>query len=243
MGRRGSVFGARYPYETLPYGYEATRAGSLIGKVMLLLTFSFLVACVGTFVGASIFTANPGAGVATYFGALIGGLVVLLILNFTVQVRGLNLLLLYVFTFLEGVALAPILLYYVGTGQGNILGEAFLITAVMSLSLSVYAWTTKRDFSRLGDYLFFGLILLLITGIVGIFFRGLFTTGILGSVISLIGIAIFSGYVLFYVQRARYLADTLPNAIMLTVGIFITVMNLFLYILQLLSILSGNRRS
>jgi modulator of FtsH protease len=57
-----------------------------------------------------------------------------------------------------------------------------------------------------------------------------------------VGIAIFSGYVLFYVQRAKYMADTMPNAIGLTVSIFITVLNLFLYILELLSILQGGNR-
>jgi modulator of FtsH protease len=57
-----------------------------------------------------------------------------------------------------------------------------------------------------------------------------------------VGIAIFSGYVLFYIQRARTMADTMPNAIGLTVSLFITVLNLFLYILELLSILQGGNR-
>ena len=49
-------------------------------------------------------------------------------------------------------------------------------------------------------------------------------------------------YVLYYVQRARYMADTLPNAIGLTVSIFVSVLNLFLYILELLTVLGGGRR-
>jgi FtsH-binding integral membrane protein len=47
---------------------------------------------------------------------------------------------------------------------------------------------------------------------------------------------------LYYVQRAKYLADTMPNAIGITVSLFITVLNLFLYILMLLSILQGGNR-
>jgi modulator of FtsH protease len=166
------------------------------------------------------------------------GFVVLIALNFLIQRPGINLFLLYLFTFLEGLGLGPLLNYYTQSGQSALLGEAFIITALTSLALAIYAWTTKRDFSHLGDYLFFGLILLIVASIVSIFFH----TTLLVLIISVIGVAIFSGYVLFYVQRAKYMADTLPNAIGLTVSLFITVLNLFLYILEILSILQGDRR-
>jgi modulator of FtsH protease len=236
-GRRpaGAFGGSRYQYQ-LPTYQGVQAASGLIAKVMTLLAFSFLVAFFGTIVG--FFTV---LSTGTYLIVAIGGLVVLFILNFAIQVPGWNLFLLYLFTFLEGMALSPIISYYLNY-ESNILGEAFLITAITSLALAVYAWTTKRDFTRLADYLFFGLILLIITSIVGIFFGGIFHTTLFGLVISVIGIAIFSGYVLVYVQRAKHMADTLPNAIGLTVSIFITVLNLFLYILQLLSILQGGNR-
>ena len=231
------MFGSsRYQYQTLPYGYEGIQAGGLISKVMGLLAFSFLFACIGTFVG---FTVIHSLG--AYWIVAIGGLVVLLILNFAIQTPGLNLFLLYLFTFLEGMAISPIISYYL-YANSNILGEAFLITAITSFALAAYAWTTKRDFSRLGDYLFFGLILLLVAGLVGIFLGGIFHSSLFVLLISIVGVAIFSGYVLYYVQRARYMADTMPNAIGLTVSIFITVLNLFLYILQILAILQGGDR-
>nr|BBH95385.1 BAX inhibitor protein [Thermogemmatispora argillosa] len=236
-GERNSWLGP-YPYQTIPYVNE--RAGSLVSKVMLLLAISFLVACIGTFVGISFF--SQVAGLGAYLLVALGGLVVLFILQLAIEVHGLNLFLLYLFTFLEGMSLAPLVMALTGAGMGNILGEAFLITALSSLGLAAYAWTTKRDFSGLGKYLFFGLILLLVAGIIGIFLPGLFGTGVGGLLISIVGIAIFGGYVLYYVQRAKYLADTLPNAIMLTVAIFVTVMNLFLYILRLLMILQGGNR-
>ncbi len=168
----------------------------------------------------------------------IGGLLVLLILNFAINTRGLNLFLLYLFTFLEGLALAPLVSLYLAVGYGNILGEAFLITAVTSLGLSVYAWTTKRDFSGLGGKLFVGVLLLLVASIISIFFHSTFFV----FLICVAGVGLFSVYLIYNVQRARYLADTLPNAIGLTVSIFITVMNLFLYILEILTILQGGNR-
>ena len=234
FGRNNGMFGSsRYQYQQ--YGatpYEGVQAGSLISKVMGLLAFSFLFAFIGTYVGTLVVTS-----IGTFWIVALGGLAVLFILNFAIQKPGLNLFLLYLFTFLEGMAISPIIGYYLQTNS-NILGEAFLITAITSLALAVYAWTTKRDFSGLRDYLFFGVILLLVAGLIGIFFH----TTLFGLIISIFGIAIFSGYVLYYVQRAKYMADTMPNAIGLTVSLFITVLNLFLYILELLSILQGGGR-
>ncbi len=238
FGRNNGMFGSsRYQYQQ--YGatpYEGVQAGSLISKVMGLLAFSFLFAFIGTYVGTLVVTS-----IGAFWIVALGGLAVLFILNFAIQKPGLNLFLLYLFTFLEGMAISPIIGYYLQTNS-NILGEAFLITAITSLALAVYAWTTKRDFSGLRDYLFFGVILLLVAGLIGIFFGGIFHTTLFGLIISIFGIAIFSGYVLYYVQRAKYMADTMPNAIGLTVSLFITVLNLFLYILELLSILQGGGR-
>ena len=238
FGRNNGMFGSsRYQYQQ--YGatpYQGVQAGSLISKVMGLLAFSFLFAFIGTYVGTLVVTS-----IGAFWIVALAGLAVLFILNFAIQKPGLNLFLLYLFTFLEGMAISPIIGYYLQTNS-NILGEAFLITAITSLALAVYAWTTKRDFSGLRDYLFFGVILLLVAGLIGIFFGGIFHTTLFGLIISIFGIAIFSGYVLYYVQRAKYMADTMPNAIGLTVSLFITVLNLFLYILELLSILQGGGR-
>ncbi|MDQ6660463.1 MAG: Bax inhibitor-1/YccA family protein [Chloroflexota bacterium] len=237
FGRNNQMFGSsRYQYQTLPYGYEGTQASGLIGKVMGLLAFSFLFATIGTFIGSQVIHS-----VGSFWIVAIAGFVVLFILNFAIQKPGLNLFLLYLFTFLEGMSLSPLISYYLVTQQSNILGEAFLITTLTSFGLAFYAWTTKRDFSRLADYLFFGLILLIVTSLIGIFFGGLFHTTLFSLLIAFFGVAIFSGYVLYYVQRAKYMANTLPNAIGLTVSLFITVLNLFIYILEILSTMQGGR--
>jgi len=232
-----NTFGSRYQYQTMARGYEGTQTSGLIGKVMGLLAFSFLFATIGTIVGVFIVFAHATSA-TPFFVVSIAGLVVLFALNFLIQKPGINLFLLYLFTFLEGMSLAPLISYYLVNG-GNILAEAFLLTTITAFGLALYAWSTKRDFSRLGDYLFFGVLLLLVAGILGIFLGPVFQTGPLGLLISVIGVAIFSGYVLYYVQRAKYMADTLPNAIGLTVSLFITLINLFLYILRILSILQG----
>jgi FtsH-binding integral membrane protein len=234
-GRRSAFGGSRYQYQTLPYGRTEAQASGLIGKVMSLLAFSFVFASIGAFLGLTVIPLSTGS----YLFVALGGLVVLIALQFLIQKPGINLFLLYLFTFLEGLSLSPLLASYMtNTADQFILAEAFLITAITSFALALYAWTTKRDFSRIGDYLFFGVILLLVAGIMEIFFH----STLFALIISVAGIAIFSGYMLFYIQRAKNMADTLPNAIGLTASLFITVLNLFLYILEFLSILQGGRR-
>lgn len=229
---------SRYQYQTLPYGYEGTQTSGLMSKVMGLLAFSFLFAALGTFAGIFFNIVTVG----TFWLIAIAGFVVLIILQFAIQKPGLNLFLLYLFTFLEGLSLSPLISYYLNY-QSNILGQAFLITAISSFGLAAYAWITKRDFSRLGDYLFFGLILLLVTSLIGLFFGSFFHSTIIQLIISFFGVALFSGYVIFYVQRAKNMVDTMPNAIGLTVSLFLTVLNLFLFILRILSIFQGGRRN
>ncbi|MGZ3621618.1 MAG: Bax inhibitor-1/YccA family protein [Ktedonobacteraceae bacterium] len=233
MRNRGMFGASGYRYQTLPYPQEGVQAGSLISKVMGLLATSFLFAFIGTIIGMFVIPLNYGG---SYWVVAIGGFVVLILLNFNINTRGLNLFLLFLFTLLEGLALAPLLNLYMQTANGGlILAEAFLLTAITSLSLSVYAWITKRNFNRLGGILFMGVILLIVAMLIGIFFQ----STIFALVISVLGVGIFSAYVLYYVQQAKYLADTMPNAIGLTVSLFITLLNLFLFILRILSIVQG----
>ena len=168
-GRRGA-FSSRYQYQPAAQGYtNAETASSLISKVMGLLAFSFLFAFIGAIVGVAI--ALPYNATFIVF---IGGFIVLIALNFVINKPGINIFLLYLFTFLEGLGLAPLISLYLAANLGNILGEAFLITAVTSFGLAAYSWTTKRDFSGLGSKLFLGLILLLVASLVSIFFHSTF---------------------------------------------------------------------
>ena len=235
MRNRGMFGATGYQYQTLPYGYEGVQEGSLISKVMGLLASSFLFAFIGSLIGMFVLRLNYGGG---YWVVAIGGFVVLIILNFNINTRGLNLFLLFLFTLLEGISLSPLISLYLGAGAGFILAEAFFLTTVTSLALADYAWITKRNFNRLGGILFMGVILLIVASLISIFFYSTLLT----LLISVLGVGIFSAYVLFYVQQAKNLADTMPNAIGLTVSLFITVLNLFLFILRILSIVQGGGR-
>ncbi len=110
FGQNRGMFGSSsYNYQALPYGYEGTQTSGLMSKVMGLLAFSFLFAALGTFAG---FVMNITFG--TDWIVAMAGFVVLIILQFAIQKPGLNLFLLYLFTFLEGLSLALLISYYCG---------------------------------------------------------------------------------------------------------------------------------
>src|SRR5260370_4817448 len=114
-GNGGGLFGAsRYQYQAMPQGYENAQAGSLISKVMGLLASSFLFAFIGALVGFAIGLTTGG-----YLVVVIGGFVTLIILSFAINTPGLNLFLLYLFTFLEGLGLSRILGLYLGAGYAR----------------------------------------------------------------------------------------------------------------------------
>src|SRR5205807_10315475 len=110
MRNRGMFGASGYRYETLPYGQEGVQEGSLISKVMGLLATSFLFAFIGTLIGMFVIPLSYYGG--GYWVVAIGGFVVLILLNFNINTRGLNLFLLFLFTLLEGLALAPLLNLY-----------------------------------------------------------------------------------------------------------------------------------
>src|SRR5205814_9033014 len=115
MRNRGMFGAAGYRYETLPYGQEGVQEGSLISKVMGLRATSFIFAFIGTRIGMFVLHLNYGGG---YWVVAIGGFIVLFILNFSINTPGLNLFLLFLFTLLEGMSLAPLIALSLGAGAG-----------------------------------------------------------------------------------------------------------------------------
>ena len=110
------------------------------------------------------------------------------------------------------------------------------MTALITTGLSVYGLTTRRDFSGLGSKLFFAMLASIAASIVGMFFGG----SLLQVAIGLGGAVIFSLYILYEVQQARYAEDTLPNAIMIAVGLYLSIFNLFLSLLRILGIFGAS---
>lgn len=147
-----------------------------------------------------------------------------------------NIILTFLFAFAEGVYLAPILLFANARNPGVVTQAGALTLAAFGV-LSLYALFSRRDFSAWGSFFTVGLVVLIVASIINIFVGS--TAG--GTWIAAIGVMIFSGLLVFdtwRILRSGQLGQ--DDYVIATVSIYLDLINMFLFILRLLS--GGNRR-
>jgi modulator of FtsH protease len=138
-------------------------------------------------------------------------------------------------TGLLGFGLGAILTQYLALPQGpQIVGTAFGGTALIFLGLSGYALTSKRDFSFMGGFLFAGMMVLVVAMLANIFLA----MPALSLAISAGIILVMSGFILFDTSRIARGEET--NYIMATYGIYLSIFNIFISLLQILGIMGGD---
>lgn len=143
-----------------------------------------------------------------------------------------------IFSVLMGMSLSSIFLAY---ELGSIF-QVFLIAAGMYGAAAVYGFTTKRDLTSMGSFLFMGLIGILIASLVNIFMD----SSALSFAISVIGVIIFTGLTAWEMQKIKsqavvmYAGEALATkrAILGALSLYLNFINLFLYLLRLF----GERR-
>ncbi len=142
----------------------------------------------------------------------------------------------WVFAALMGLSLSTIFLVY--TGQSIV--RTFFITAASFGALSLWGYTTRRDLSGMGSFLFMGLIGIIIASIVNIFLG----STALQFAISVIGVLVFAGLTAYDTQQIKEMYYEGDNqlvagrkAIMGALRLYLDFINLFMFLLQFL----GNR--
>ncbi|NHZ92411.1 MULTISPECIES: Bax inhibitor-1/YccA family protein [Massilia] len=139
------------------------------------------------------------------------------------------------FTFFMGIWLTPLLTRTLGfSNGGTLIMMAFGGTASVFAVLASIATVSKRDFSMMGKWLFAGVIVLILATLANYFLQ----MPALWLAISVIGIAIFSAYILYDVQRIVNGGET--NYISATLSLYLNVYMIFQYLLSLLG-LGGER--
>jgi uncharacterized protein len=137
---------------------------------------------------------------------------------------------------LNGVTLSFVLLAYTGES----VAETFLVTAGMFGAVALYGTTTKRSLAGFGQFLFMGLVGLILASVVGIFWHN----DALQFVISAVGVFVFTGLAAWDAQRMKQMALALPEgqvgsyAIVGALSLYLDFLNLFLFLLRFM----GNRR-
>jgi modulator of FtsH protease len=141
----------------------------------------------------------------------------------------LTVVLLGAFGLLIGLAVAPTVAYY-GSMDPRALWQAGGATALFIAGFGAAGYATRRDLSALARVLFWALVALIVFGIVLIFVN--IPGGAL--VYSVLGLVIFAGFTMFDFQRLRTSTDV-ASAPFLAASIFLDILNVFLFFLQIFS--------
>ena len=135
-----------------------------------------------------------------------------------------------------GVTSSVIFLVYTGAS----IVSAFVITSGMFGAMAVFGTVTKKSLAGVGQFMFMGLIGLVIASIVNIFLLN----DMLSFVISVVGVIVFTGLTAWDAQRLKEMAVSLPDgrvgsyAVVGALSLYLDFINLFFFILRLF----GGRR-
>jgi len=214
-----------------------TNINEFVKRTYQLLAGSLIAGAVGAYVGMGFVGSmiNPATGglTFTYWGAVILEFILLFGLFAAKNKTPLNLVLLFAFTFMTGFTLAPTLAVFIAKNMGYVIAEAFGLTAVAFIALTIFAMNTKRDFTTMGKMLFIALIIMIIAGIANIFLH----LPLLQLVIASVGAVVFSLFILYDTQNI--IRGNVSSEIEAAVSLYLDFLNLFISLLQILGFLNN----
>ena len=141
-----------------------------------------------------------------------------------------------VYSGLVGITSSVILLVYTAAS----IFSAFVVTAGMFGAMAVFGSVTKKSLAGWGQFLFMGLIGVILASIVGLFWQN----DAFQFVISVVGVVVFTGLTAYDAQRLKHMAVSLPDgrvgsyAVVGALSLYLDFINLFFFILRLF----GGRR-
>jgi hypothetical protein len=133
---------------------------------------------------------------------------------------------------LTGVTLSMLALVYTGAS----IASTFMVTAGMFGALAFYGTTTARSLAGMGQFMFMGLIGLVLASLVGLFWQ----SDALQFLISVVGVIVFTGLTAWDAQRLKHMALEVPReqagsyAIVGALALYLDFLNLFLFLLRFL---------
>jgi modulator of FtsH protease len=140
----------------------------------------------------------------------------------------------FLFTFAEGLWLAPFIAMAERLNPG-VASEAGLLTFTAFSALTAYAFISRRDFSAWRSFFVVGAVVLFVAMIVNMFVQSA------GAMlwIAALGVLIFSGLLVFDTWRVRNVYGP-DDYVIAAVSIYLDLLNMFLFII---SLLGGGRRN
>ncbi|HPU53671.1 MAG TPA: Bax inhibitor-1/YccA family protein [Burkholderiaceae bacterium] len=195
-----------------------------------LLALSMIPTVLGAWVGVATGIASamsPGIGLMVFLGGAFGFMFA--IERTKNSPAGVPVLL--AFTFFMGVMLSRLVGSVLGLNNGaSLIMTAFAGTGAIFLGMATLSSVIKRDLSSMGKFLFIGAILLLVAGLANFFIQ----SSALMITLAVLAIGIFSAFILYDLKRVKDGHET--NYITATLGVYLSVYNVFQSLLMLLGI-------
>lgn len=183
--------------------------------------------------------ANPQIAQAIYGGPIkwvlaLAPLAFVMVISFGVQRMSLatTQLVFWAFAAVMGLSISHIFLMFTGAS----IAQIFFVTAIAFGSLSIWGYTTKRDLSGLGKFLFMGLIGVVAASLINIFVQ----SSALQFAASVIGVLVFAGLTAYDNQRLRHMYYEIQGtefvgkaAVMGALSLYLNFINMFMLLLNL----------
>jgi modulator of FtsH protease len=199
------------------------QAHTVFAQTMGFVAFTTALFALGAYLGRNL---TGGVGIVAFiasFACLIG-------MRFAARrSMQLTIVLLGAFGLLIGLAVAPTIAYY-ANADPQALWQAGGATALFIAGTGAAGYATRRDLTAIARVCFWALLALIVFGIVLIFVH--IPQGAL--IYSVLGLVIFAGFTMFDFQRLRRTSDT-DSAPFLAASIFLDILNVFLFFLQIFS--------
>ncbi len=194
---------------------------------------SLLAATAGAYIGSEIVSLLMGPVKWVLFAVELA--LIFFVIPRVKHTPGVNLAVLFAFTFITGLTIAPLLMSIIYMpGGASIVGQAFLMTSVAFGGISMFAMTTKRDFSSMGKFLFIALIIMIVAGISNIFIQ----SSMMQLVIASGGALLFSAFILYDTQQI--IRGGYDSPVEAALSLYLDFFNLFVSLLQILGIMNSD---
>ena len=216
---------------------DASAQQRVLRNTYWLLALTMIPTVIGAMIGATfsfapLFAAYPIMGPIGMFLVMIGLLFAVSAARNSIW----GVVLTFVFTFVAGFFLGPILQHALALKNGGqLVALAGGMTGTILFVMAGIATVTKKDFSFMGKFLFVGLILLIVASLVGLFFP----IPAMQLTISAVAVLLFSLFILYDVSNIIHGGET--NYVMATVSLYLNIYNIFVSLLNLLMAFSGQR--
>lgn len=220
----------RIDYSVVRSGAGALATNKVIKNTFALLSMTLLFSAAVAGVSMAFNWPHPGLllTLAGYFG--------LLFLTHRLANSAWGLLAVFALTGFMGLTIGPIISNYLTAFQNGhqLVMLAMGGTGIIFLGLAGYALTTRKDFSFMAGFLMVGVLVAFLGSIAAV----VFSIPALALAVSVMFVLLMSGMILYQVSALVHGGET--NYILATVGLYVSIYNLFLSLLQLLGVFSGD---